>query len=78
MESNKKLLLSFFVEVKYILDNCSIWLIFLLKFPLLGKIMSSTYKKNGTTKHLVNDSNTLAEFHSLVKFKSRVITIIQS
>ena len=48
-----------------------------LKFPLLGKF-TPTYKKNSTTKHQVNDSNTLAKFYSLIGFKTKVITIIQS
>ena len=76
IESNEELLLSLVVEVKYILDDCSIWLIFLLKFSLLGKFMS-IHKRNGTTKHQVNDLNTLEKLLSLIGFKSKVITIIQ-
>ena len=52
----KKLLLSLLIKVEYrLMVNCSMWLIFLVKFPLLGK-STSTYKRQGTTKHQVNDT----------------------
>ena len=58
MESNEELLLlsSLVFEVKYILDDCSMWLIFLFKFSLLGKFTSTHFfKRNGTTVRQIHD-----------------------
>ena len=45
MKLNEKLLLSLLVEVDYRLVNSSMWLIFLFKFPLLGKSTTSFHKE---------------------------------
>ena len=71
--NNETLLKSLLVQIEYRFVNCSLWLIFLFKFQLLGK-STSTHKKNGTTKHEVNDTNTfLAKLLSLFRFKSKLL-----